>query len=178
MNAWAIVDQSLSIGNLAPVAGKTILGNNSGSSAVPSALSVPNVQAIIGLGNIELIASAVNFNSANTDTAFAITLPTGYTRFIVQAVRISGASASLSSSTFGVFSGAGGTGTAIVASGTACTITSSSDNTANNAQNATIAAGPSQSMTVAGFPSIYFRNQTAQGSAATANVSIMIIPLP
>lgn len=129
-------------------------------------------------GILAFTSSAINFNSANTDTTFAITLPTGFTRYRINAVIIDGASASLTTSTFGVFTATGAGGTAIVTSGTANTISTASENTNNNTQFATINNQSTQCYAVASTPNLYFRVQTAQGSAATANVTILLNPLP
>jgi hypothetical protein len=127
------------------------------------------------VGNVVFIASSVDFNSANTDTAIPITLPIGYTRYFVTQVRIASASASLTTATCGVFSATAAGGTAIVASGTAITVSTASENTANNAQSLTVATGATQSLN---FATLYFRVQTPQGSAATGNVIIAIVPVP
>lgn len=122
-------------------------------------------------------ASSVNFNSGNTDTAIAITLPTGFTRYIVQAVRISGASASITTATFGLFTSTGGGGTAIITGGS-ITVSTASENTNNNAQSSGATNANTQSYAVASTATLYFRVQTPQGSAATANVEILINVLP
>jgi len=124
-------------------------------------------------GSVVIAALSVNFNSANTDTSIAITLPTGFTRYILAGARISGASASLTTATCSLWTAAGGTGTAIVASGTAITVSTASENTANNTQNLTPATGITLNL-----GTLYFRVQTAQGSAATANVTLILQPLP
>lgn len=123
--------------------------------------------------------ATINFNSANTDTVFAITLPTGFSRYVCTGLRISntqGNSGNASSATFGLFTAAGAGGSAIVASGTACTITNNTDGTANNNQAPAVAIGANTSFSVAGFPNLYFRVQTAQGAAVTADVQIIIVP--
>lgn len=124
-------------------------------------------------------ASSVNFNSANTDTAITILLPTGYTRFIVNRVIISHASASLTTSTVGVFSATGGGGVALQ-SLTANTVSTASDATANNAQN--IASGVTNvsfvGASLATPNTIYFRVGTPQGSAATADVTVFYHAIP
>lgn len=134
-------------------------------------------QVTVGNGHFGFIAykiTSVNFNSANTDNAITITLPSGYSRFQVSNVFISHASGTLTTSTFGVFTATGGGGTALVASGTACTITTASEGTNNNAMNCTIAVTGAQSFNVS---TVYFRVQTPQGSAATADVTLDIRPL-
>lgn len=125
----------------------------------------------------QFVATGVNFNSANSDNEIALSLPSGFTRFVVNQIRISGASQTLTTATCSVWTAAGGTGTAIVASGTAITVSTASEGTANNTQNLTVATSTS-SFRLADVPSLYFRVQTAQGAAATANVTVVIIPVP
>lgn len=121
-------------------------------------------------------ATGINFNSANTDTAVAINLPTGFTRFSVLRVTISHASGTLTTSTFGVFTAAAGAGTAIIAGGTANTVSTASEGTNNNTM--LNSASNTTSYLLASVPNIYFRVQNAQGSAATADIIIVINPLP
>ena len=123
---------------------------------------------------VSFVAAAVNFNAANTDTSIPITLPPGFTRYRVTSIYISGASASLSTATFGVFTAAAGGGTAVVTGGSAITVTTASENTNNNAQAATLNNATTESYTAA---TLFFRVGTAQGSAATGNVTLMISPL-
>ena len=114
----------------------------------------------------------VDFNTANTDYPIAITLPTGFTRYIVNSVRLTGASASLTTATCGLFPAAGGAGAALVAGGTAITVSTASEETVNNAQAFTVPpANTSHTATT-----LYFRVGTAQGSPATGTVSIYIYP--
>lgn len=129
-------------------------------------------------GQLLYVASGVNFNSANTDTAFNVTLPTGYTRYIINSFRIVVASASLTTSTVGVFTATGGGGTAVVTSGSAVSVSTASDNTNNNSQILVPVNGNSQSYAVATIPTLYFRVQNPQGSAATASVELIIVPVP
>ena len=115
--------------------------------------------------------SGINFNSANTDTAFTLVPPAGYTRYRFNSVVVSGASASLTTATFAVFTDAAGAGTAMIPSATACTVSTASEGTNNNSQlvNGTNAATISYNDTA-----IFFRVQTPQGSAATATATLFI----
>lgn len=123
--------------------------------------------------------TGVNFNSANTDNQIAITLPAGgFTRYTVGACRIDGASGTLTTATCGLFTAAAAGGVAIVASGSAITVNTASDNTNNNCQGLTIVNQNTEAYAIATVPTLYFRVQNAQGSAATANVTVSITPLP
>lgn len=130
-----------------------------------------------GQAFVEIRASGVNFNSGNTDTSLAMALPPGTTRYLVNSCFLSHASGTLTTSTVGIFTAAAGGGTAVVASGTAVTVSTASDGTNNNAMGLNTVNGGSQSYTLAGFPTLFFRVQTPQGSAATADVMCRIVPL-
>lgn len=119
-------------------------------------------------------ADLVDFNSANTDTPIAISLPGGVTRYRISSVMIANPSAILSSSTFGLFTAAAGGGSAIVASATANTIASAAENTNNNMMSPTVINSASESFNLT---TLYFRVQTAQGAPGKASVIIHIVPL-
>ena len=117
----------------------------------------------------------INFNSTNTDNAIPINLPAGFTRYRIESILLSGASASLSTATCGVFTATGAGGTAVVTSATAITVTQTAGDTVNNMQSFTI----NNQNTVAWIDTVlYFRVQTPQGSSATGTVSIRYTPLP
>jgi hypothetical protein len=126
-------------------------------------------------GNSFVAKAVVNFNSANTDNAITITLPPGFTRYRINALIISGASASLAGATFGVFTATGGGGTAILAAGATTTVSTASESTNNNSQQITLTI----TNTTMSFNNaiLYFRVGTAVGSAATATVGFWIVPL-
>lgn len=152
----------------------TIKGNNNTIlSAAPSDLTVAQVLALLPIGMLNFKITGVNFNSANTDTTIAITLPAGVTRWMLNGIRIVHASGSISTATAGVFSGAGGTGTTIAAT-QALTITSASADTNNNAMTMTLT---NQTTTWFDYTTLYFRVSVAQGSAQTADVILTIIPM-
>lgn len=140
-----------------------------------------------GAGNLVTISpmllsvtKTVDFNAANTDTSFPIALPTGFTKYkmpgiAVGAVTIYAATASISTANFGLFTAAAGGGFAMVSAATAITVTATADNTVNNCM--TIASTNAQTETFTSTP-LFFRVGTAQGSAATAKVTIFYIPVP
>lgn len=147
-------------------------------SKLPSPLSsftdLAHAQQTIRQGSVIIPPVAVDFNVANTDTPITISLPNGFTRWRLNQIMISGASSSLSTSNFGMFTSTGGGGTALVAAGTANTVTASAEDTNNNLFNFTPANVNSQSHNQT---TIYFRVGTAQGSAATGKVTLVVSPV-
>lgn len=138
-------------------------------------LSDAGVQFNNTYGKFVFTLQGVNFNLTNNDNPININLPLGYTRYRIEQIIISGASASLSTATCGVFTAAAAGGTAIVTSGTAITVTSAANDTANNMQSLTI---NNQAIAAYSDPILFFRTQTPQGAPATGNVSIFYQPLP
>jgi hypothetical protein len=120
-------------------------------------------------------ASNVDLNVGATDTPITITSPVG--NYVVNAVivRNHGTTASLTTATLGLFTGAGGTGVAISADQPLAGITSNVVNTAANGAVLTISSGVG-----AWFNSttLYARVGTPQGASATADVYVLIRPLP
>lgn len=121
-------------------------------------------------GQVIIISRTVNFNALG-DSSFSVTLPDVYTRYFLNSVRITGASASISTAQFGVFSAISGGGTALIASGTAISVTSAAENTANNAQ---ITNGPTDR--TFNFTTLYFRVTQVQGGVSAANVQLVLSP--
>jgi hypothetical protein len=140
-------------------------------------LTLPAVDGTVALtlniGVMRFIKTAVNFNSANTDNAVTITLPTGITRYLITRTMISNASASISTATVGVFTATGGGGQTIAAN-QAITVTATAADTNNNAMQ--LSATNANTMAY-NDTTLYVRVGTAQGSAATADVIIDIYPL-
>ncbi len=130
---------------------------------------------LVSVGALAVKISAVNFNSGNTDNAITIpALPTGYTRYKIIDCVITGASQTLTTATCGLFTTTGAGGTAIVTSATAITVATATESTNNNMQSLTINNTATLSYTNA---TLQFRVQTAQGAAATANVTLFIRPV-
>ena len=126
-----------------------------------------------------LIASAqnVNLNSANTDNAMTVTLPSGTTNYTITGITVqnNGTTASLTTATGGLFSAAAGGGLALAANQALSAITSNAVNTDANSLNLTQTVA---TRTVINSGTLYFRVGTAQGAAATANIYVYAQPKP
>lgn len=131
--------------------------------------------AIVDIGSFIYViaATGVNMNSV-ADTTFNVTLPSGYTRYRIQAIMVCNASADLTAATtvhYQMFTAAAGGGTAVTAD-TTSTISSTAASTNNNAQ----FIGPSIGA-VFNNAQLFFRVITAHGTGATADVYLQIQPL-
>jgi hypothetical protein len=138
-------------------------------------VQIPAVSPTSIVGRWISCASGINFNSANTDNAIPIALPSGFSRFYAARVQIQNASASITTATAGVFGSTGGAG-AVIAANQALTVTTSAANTNNNSMILTLTNANTE--VLSGVSSVQFRIGTAQGSAATADACIEIIPAP
>ena len=125
--------------------------------------------------NLDQTLTGVNFGAANTDNPITISLPQGFTRYLVQNVYISGASADISAATCSLWTGAGGTGVSIVPSASAVTVSATADATVNNLQSAPVTDSGTRSYT---STTLYFRTQTAASGSPTASVTIRYASLP
>jgi hypothetical protein len=119
--------------------------------------------------------SGINFNAANTDNPIPINLPVGYTKYRIHQILISGASASLTTATCGVFTQEAAAGLGVVATGTAITVAQTAGDTNNNMQSLTIV---DQNTLALVDTVLFFRVQNAQGSAALATVTCFYQPIP
>jgi hypothetical protein len=131
-------------------------------------------------------ATGVNFNSGNTDNAITLALPSGFTRVRLLSVSLSNASHTLVTATCGVFTATAAGGVALVTSASAITVSAITDATANNMQvfdrtsGLTAAAANTSfvAQSLATPNTIYFRVQTAEGAAATGDVTVTYTPMP
>lgn len=181
----AAIDNTLSLNGTSPNQMNAPLDMNSNqiiNLPAPSSLSSPvrlsdvtstGIPIILPNVGFFVFKTTVNFNVANTDTPLVLSLPSGFTRYRLNGVFITGASASISTATVGVFTGTGGTGTTLVTN-SAVTVTSSSEDTNNNMQSLTVNNIGTQSHNQT---TLQIRVGTAQGSAATAMVSFYIQPV-
>lgn len=122
------------------------------------------------LASVKYTLRGVNFNTTNTDNTILLNIPTGAKNYIFDGIWITNANHTLVTATVGVFSGAGGTGTTIAAD-QAITVTNGTANTALNTQALTL----SPAATIAfNYTTLYIRIGTAEGAAATADVTIVL----
>lgn len=125
-------------------------------------------------GVYSIFLGTVNMNSV-ADTAVPITLPAGFTRYRVRTIMVWNASVDLTAATqvqVGLFTAAAGGGTAVLAA-TNVTVSATAESTNNNAQFIT----PTLANATFTNASLFFRNTTAHGTAATAKVAIEIVPV-
>lgn len=154
--------------NAAAASGNVLRGN--GTNFVSATLAQTDVS---NMARGAYRITGVNFNSANTDNAVTITLPSYATRYLVQAARISNCSATATTATAGLFTSTGGGGTSIAAN-QAVTVSTASVDTANNAMALTLTG---TNTTAYNDATLQFRVGTAQGSAVTCDVIVEIAPL-
>lgn len=144
-----------------------------GAQTLTLPASTGTVAITSNLGLIRVALIGVNFNSANTDNPVTIPLPPGISRYAVNSINISNASASISTATIGVFTGTGGGGQTIAAT-QSITVTQTGPDTNNNFMRLTQTNATTEAYNDA---TLQVRIVNAQGSAATADVIINILPL-
>lgn len=108
--------------------------------------------------------SGVNANSANTDVGSFVGLPAKY---IIRGLTFYDKSGSIVLATFSLFTGAGGTGTALVSAFLVNALTA-----ASAIVDATLAVGATTAYQTAA--TLYLRNITAAGGAATVSCMLEI----
>lgn len=136
-------------------------------------LNLPGTSLTASGAAVRYIFSGINFNAGNTDTVCTFTLPAGVVRWKPLRYTLVNSSGNISTATAGVFTGPGGTGTALVAANTPITITTGAVNTQNNTQDFGGSAGAGN--TAFTFTTVYFRVGTAQGTPATADFVLAIL---
>lgn len=139
--------------------------------------SVAAEQGRLNIGILVSCTTGVNFNSANTDNAISVPLPTGYSRFSGFRITIQHASTSLTTATFGLHTATASGGAALVADSTAITVNTASDATANNSQQTAVGLNIAVQTTTPAN-TVQFRVGTPQGSTATADVCFYYEPAP
>jgi len=137
---------------------------------LPAKAQIASNNAVYGRDGITaLLAKSLNqnFNVTNTDTAVTVSV----TKYLVRRVTVTNCSTSfgVSLATVGVFTGAGGTGTTVVALGTLTTLTG-----ATKYVDLTLAL-TTDTLTAA---TLYFRNGVTFGSAATCDIYLFGDVLP
>lgn len=143
-----------------------------GATLTPSQISAYQTQLRQAFLYFRL--QGVNFNLPNNDNPLNIVLPVGFTRYRIPTIRIMNPSGTLTTATCTIFSGAGGTGIALIGNPSTITITTNADNTNNNLQT----MGGTNTNTMSITPTtIFFRTLTPQGVAATADVLVEVEPL-
>jgi hypothetical protein len=151
---WTVVDEP-------PGSRSRALSPAAGGSGV-SATATPYV----------LKATGVNANSV-ADTTIAIPLPSGLTKYRVLNVTALNPSTSLTAAYGALYTASGGGGVAVCSPQALSGLTTNAANSAGNALDLALALAGATFFTAS---TLYFRITTAQGSAATVDVSIKIQP--
>lgn len=125
-------------------------------------IGTPQKNAIILIGKL----IGANFNTT-ADQAIPLTLPVG-ARFRINSLNVSGPSVSLTTAAGGFYTGAGKTGTIVVAAAQAY---SSLTSPTLNVTGSLMFASTSSSI-LYDFTTLYLSLTTAQGSAATADIHL------
>lgn len=141
-----------------------------GDGATPGGHYVPSLAVV---GELVFRASGVNLNSVG-DTAFALALPGGVTRYQVRGIQLINPSTSITTAQAAVYTGSGGGGVAVASPQALSALTNNSDATSGNGMTMTLAL---PSATFFNDGTLYFRVTTPQGGAATCDVAIQISPI-
>jgi hypothetical protein len=132
-------------------------------------------QGALAAGALAFKLSAANFNST-ADQAITLALPTGFTRYRFQSIITSNPSISLTTAVGGIYTAAAKGGIAIVAASTAWSpLTNSTAGTSGSVFQPTVVNGATAFYN---STTLYLSLTTPQGAAATADVTIIIQPLP
>jgi hypothetical protein len=132
-----------------------------------------NVGLHAGVSEIAVRVSGLNLN-ATGDTAITFTMPQGATRWVLFAVRLSNSTGNLpnGTGTLGFYTGAGRTGTTLVAQAALNTIiTTAAADTSGNSGTMTNGVANNQAFTAT---TIYANVQTAQGATSAIDVALVL----
>jgi hypothetical protein len=120
--------------------------------------------------------TTVAFSVSLTDFTFTVPIPTsmGFSRYQIDSIRVSGATATLTGSTVALFTAASGGGTQVLTS-TATTVTSTVESTNNNSMTLNVANQSTQSFN---NTSLFFRIMAANtaNAAGSATVTLYVTP--
>lgn len=166
---WVLITGIVGYPAAAGAAGNVL--RSDGTNFVSAVLGAADISPVPGYFATRLVA--VNFNAANTDNAITIVLPTGYTRYRASALIISHPSVNIGTATYCLFSAPAGGGNALIANPTTAVLTATAENTSGNSQ--FVATTFNGHLNVG---TLYFRTLTAQGVAATADVTLTYIISP
>jgi hypothetical protein len=130
---------------------------------------------LIPTGSIRVDVGQISLNSSNTDYPVAIKLPAGHLGYRLSSVVLYGASGNISTGTIGLYSGAGATGVAMIAAGTAIAITTAAAATSLGSQ--TIPNAVNMWFDATANATLYLRVGTAI-AGATVRATIILTPQP
>ncbi len=128
------------------------------------------------MGGARFVSKAVNFNAGTTDTLLPITMPASSTQYLITDCIITNASHTLATATVSLCGAAAGAAP-VFAADQAITVTSGTANTLHNTQSLTLVAGLTP-LTAVNYSNLYIYVGTAEGAAATADVTDFVKFLP
>lgn len=133
------------------------------ANALNAAIFQSNAQLTFPIG------VGINMNSV-ADTPFSFFLPNGFPNYVNPALVLYNCTASVSSATAAIYTGAGATGFALIPP-ISLTITAAGPNVANSAMRDAASSAYSNST------SLFFRVTVAEGSPATCSAAIQVSPV-
>jgi hypothetical protein len=139
---------------------------NGGFHVNPNSASVP-VPGLFG-------TPGINANSANTDNPINISLPVGYTKYRINNILSYNPSTSMTTASAGVFTAVAGGGTTVVSSVALAALTTNTPGSSGSMLAHSVVNVNSAFFT---SPTLYYRILSAQGTVATVDVMIQVVPL-
>lgn len=137
--------------------------------------SIAGEQAALASGNLVYALAGANFN-ITTDQSIVISLPTGYTRYRIQSLLVSNPSISMTTAAGGIYTAVSKGGIAIIPSSQ---VYSALTTNTSGASGSMLTLTPvNQNTAFYNSATLFFSLTTAQGAAATADITIFIQPLP